>query len=47
MINKKENPNKKVSISEAEYAKARRDRKRILELKKALKPINQITKNLK
>ena len=46
MIKKNENPGKKISISEAEYAKARRDRKRILKIKKHLKPINQTLKNL-
>jgi hypothetical protein len=47
MIKKNENPNRKIGISEAEYAKARRDNKRLHIIKKAIKPINEVLKNLK
>jgi hypothetical protein len=43
----KGNPKRKIKISEAEYARGRRDRERLKKIKKNIKPINQILKNIK
>lgn len=43
---KKENPKRKISISEATYKKGIRDRERLKKIKVAVKPINQILKNI-
>ena len=45
-ISKGENPNRKITVSEAEYARARRDRKRMIKLREALQPVNQVIKNI-
>jgi len=46
MNKKRGNPKKQVKVSEAEYVRGRRDRERLLKIKKAMKPINQIVKNI-
>jgi len=43
---KKTNPKRKIKILEATYVRGRRDRERLKKIKKALKPINQIVKNI-
>ena len=39
--------NKKICIPEKEYAQARRDRKRLLEVKRAIKKVNMIVSQIK
>jgi len=43
----KANPKRKIKISEAEYKKGIRDRERLVKIKRSVKPINQILKNIK
>ena len=40
------NPSKQVKISEAEYVRGRRDRERLRKIKKVIKPVHQILKNI-
>lgn len=45
-IKKGENPNRKITIPEATYAKGRRAIKRQVELRKVLKPVNEMIKGI-
>ena len=40
------NPQKKVTITEAEYVRGRRDRERLLQIRQAIKPVNKILGNI-